>query len=73
VTGFGDWEAADSYDPSPADPEAVARILLDLRVALAPPHPDRRRLDDLTPEDRALWVYALAFLLDRLRREGGVR
>lgn len=78
MSDFGDATPDDSYDPTaPADPEAVGRILLELLRARVPSRtgsgPAFRRWDDHTPAEQAGWRSALAELLGRLRREGGLR
>jgi hypothetical protein len=66
---FGDFEDDDAFDTAPADPEATARIFVDLLIKLSGDN-TRKRLDDLHPFERALYVFAFAALLERLRREG---
>jgi hypothetical protein len=64
---FGDWDPDDSFDPSSADPEQVARKLHALRTAdgfeVTP-------WDRLTPGERAALVAIIAALLAWLRRQG---
>lgn len=66
---FEDMTEDDSYDPSPADPMAVARFFVDLeRFVTGDPH--RKIFDELSEEERAMLVFAFFYLLARLKREG---
>jgi hypothetical protein len=64
---FGDSEPADAFDVEPADPEQVARRLLELRREH---RPMERDWDDIDDVDRDVWLDVLADLLDWLRRQG---
>lgn len=69
---FGDITDDDVFDPSDLDPEAVARIFLELQIELSG-DPTRVRLDELHPYERALLIFAFATLILRLRKEGALR
>lgn len=72
MTSFGDATPDDSWDPTaPADPEAVARLFVAALFDLAPTG-RVRELERLDPELAALYVFAFAVLLARLRREGSL-
>lgn len=75
MSSFGDVTEEDSYDPTaPADPEAVARILVNELRARITSGPARPELYDELPDIvKAAWAFAFAALLLRLRREGGLR
>jgi hypothetical protein len=64
MSEFGDWEAEDSLDTEPADPEQVAILYAELEGG---------RWEDFTPEQRAARVAIFVTLLARLRREGSLR
>jgi hypothetical protein len=70
VSSFGDFEEDDAYDPSPADPEQVARRLHALRYR---EDLEARGWDELTPAERVLLVAIVAKLLGWLRRSGAMR
>jgi len=61
MTGFGDYEDADAFDTAPADPEQVARKLVELDGG------DWRDLDD---EHQARRIAIVVALLAWLRRQG---
>lgn len=70
MTDFGDFDEDDAYDPSPADPEQVARKLHDLRLDAG--------LEDvvwtaLADDERAIRIELLGILLRWLRRQGSLR
>lgn len=65
---FGDMTDDDSVDTADFDPEAVARIFLELQIELSG-DPTRVRLDELHPYEKALLIFAFAVLLARLKRE----
>lgn len=72
MTTFGDATPADVLDPTaPADPAAVARILLELLRARIPG--GFRTWDQHTRAEQAAWVDALGLLLARIRAEGSSR
>lgn len=71
MTGFGDFDPADAYDPSPADPEQVARRLHRLRVGHG--LEAGYAWEDLTGAQRAARVAVVVALLAWLRRSGAAR
>lgn len=71
MTTFGDFTAADEIDDAPADPVAVARILVDL---LHDRDPERfLTWEGHSSGRRAVWIDAVGALLARMRREGTAR
>jgi hypothetical protein len=72
MSDFGDATPEDSFDPTaPPDPEAVARIFVELERFVTS-DPTRRTFDELHEFERAMLVFAFALLLARLKREGGL-
>ena len=74
MSGFGDFDPGpDTHDDAPADPEAVARILIvELRArvpARSGTQPSFRTWDEHTAAERAGWIAALGVVLARLRDE----
>jgi len=69
VSSFGDFEEDDAYDPSPADPEQVARRLHALRYR---EDLEARRWEELPDGERNLLVAIVARLLGWLRRSGSL-
>jgi len=69
MTTFGDFTDDDSFDPDAPDPEAVSRIFVHL-LRQVTGDSKRKEFDKLSPAERAMYVFAFAFLLARLRREG---
>jgi hypothetical protein len=67
VSGFGDFDADDAYDPEPADPEQVARKLHRYRLAEGL---ETVAWDDLDGAAQTVRVLILARLLAWLRRSG---
>jgi hypothetical protein len=63
VSDFGDWEDDDAFDLEPADPEQVARKLVQLEGG---------DWDVLTDEQRGGRVEIVVRLLAWLRRQGSL-
>ena len=65
---IGDMTPEDAFDPADIDPEATARIFMNIRHNLAPEgHPN---FDELSAEEKALYAFVIILLLKRLREEG---
>ena len=69
MTSFGDLVPADVVDTDPPDPLAVARLMVRLERQLSG-DPDRpTTFEQLSPEERALRLYVLAYVIAKLARE----
>lgn len=67
---FGDLEPDDVYDPSPPDPEQVARRLHRFRQAR---QLEASPWESLSVAQRLVLIAVVGELLDLLRREGSLR
>lgn len=67
MSSFGDFDPDDALDHEPADPEQVARKLIQLQIRHGV---ETVPWDEMSAERRALRVYVVASLLEWMRRQG---
>ena len=72
MADFGDFEAADAFDPAEPEPEPLARAILLFERVLSGDPKRPETLEELDPREAALRVYVAARLITRLRDEGSL-
>lgn len=64
---FGDLDELDLIDTDEPDPNRVAELFADLLFSHAPV--GHRLFSEFSSEEKALWVFAMAGVLTKLKRE----
>jgi len=68
MSDFGDIESDDVLDPTPPDPEFLARMFVEKCKELSGDNM-RPHWDEVHPFERALFIFALALIVEKLKRE----